>query len=56
MTIEPPDRQPISATVKVIWRGETPDPAMGVRFVEISDDDLQFISKAVSDYKERAIS
>jgi pSer/pThr/pTyr-binding forkhead associated (FHA) protein len=53
MTIEPPNRPPIKTTVEVVWKAAISHLGMGVRFVKISDDDLQFIDDAVSGRKDK---
>jgi predicted methyltransferase len=49
LTIRPPDSPPIEITAEVMWAGKVLALGMGVRFVEISDKDLQFISRTVSE-------
>ena len=55
MTIQAPNREPINVGAEVVWVDIplTPDKeqvpiGMGVRFTDISDDVLQFISNVVS--------
>jgi pSer/pThr/pTyr-binding forkhead associated (FHA) protein len=50
LAIEAPNRSAIEATVEVAWKAETSHLGMGVRFIEISDNDLQFISRKVLDH------
>lgn len=45
MTIEPPHRAPLKITAKVVWASTDLALGMGVRFVEISEKDRQFLSK-----------
>ncbi len=48
LTIKPPDGSPLRITAKVVWAGKVLALGMGVRFVEISEKDRQFISETVS--------
>ena len=48
LTIQPPTGSPITLTAKVIWAGKVLALGMGVHFVEMSDQDRQFISDTVS--------
>ena len=48
LTIMPPNSSPIEITAEVVWAGKVLALGMGVRFVEISDQDRQFILKIVS--------
>ncbi|UCG11420.1 MAG: PilZ domain-containing protein [Deltaproteobacteria bacterium] len=57
--ITPPDRLPLEASVEVVWidmqtaSDETTVPnGMGVRFVEISEEDRQYLLDLVFDLKE----
>jgi hypothetical protein len=49
LTISPPDASPIKITAEVVWAGKVLALGMGVRFVEISDQDRQFISEEISE-------
>ena len=48
LTIQPPTGSPLTITAKVIWAGKVLALGVGVHFVEMSDQDRQFISDAVS--------
>jgi hypothetical protein len=55
MTIQAPNREPLHVGAEVVWIDIplTPDKeqvpiGMGVRFIDVSVDDLQFISNVVS--------
>ena len=48
LTIRPPESSPLKVIAEVIWAGKVLALGMGVRFVEMSDEDRQFISDAVS--------
>jgi len=48
LTIRPPESAVLKITAEVIWAGKVLALGMGVRFVEMSDEDRQFISDAVS--------
>jgi uncharacterized protein (TIGR02266 family) len=48
LTIRPPESSPLKVTAEVIWAGKVLALGMGVRFVEMSDEDRQFISDAIS--------
>jgi hypothetical protein len=52
MSISPPDRPPFQAIVEVMWTGKVIKLGMGVRFKEISDEDREYISKAVLNHLE----
>jgi Tfp pilus assembly protein PilZ len=47
LTIRPPESSPLKVIAEVIWAGKVLALGMGVRFVEMSDEDRQFISDAV---------
>ena len=49
LTITPPDSSPIEITAEVVWAGKVLALGMGVRFIEISDQDRQFIFETVSE-------
>ena len=49
LTIRPPGSSPLEISAEVIWAGKVLALGMGVRFVEISEKDHQFISKLVSE-------
>lgn len=49
LEIRPPDTSALKITAEVIWTGKVLALGMGVRFVEISDQDCQFISEIVSE-------
>ena len=48
LTIQPPDTSALKVVAEVIWAGKVLALGMGVRFVEISDEDRRFISDTVS--------
>ncbi len=47
ITIRPPGSSPITISAEVVWAGKVLALGMGVRFIEISESDRQFISSAV---------
>ena len=47
LTIKPPDRQSLEIRAEVVWTGNTFPPGMGVRFLEISENDCQFLCNVV---------
>ena len=49
LTIKPPDSPVLSITAEVIWTGKVLELGMGVKFVEISDEDHQYIDRTVSE-------
>ena len=48
LTIRPPGYSALKIRAEVIWAGKVLALGMGVRFLEMSDKDRQFISDAVS--------
>jgi hypothetical protein len=50
LTLEPPQHTPISTTAKVVWKSLVFQDGLGICFVEISDEDRQFIFDVVSDH------
>ena len=48
LTIRPPDGSAFKIIAEVIWAGKVLALGMGVRFLEIADEDRQFISDTVS--------
>jgi hypothetical protein len=48
LTIRPPESSVLKVIAEVVWAGKVLSLGMGVRFVEMSDEDRQFISDAVS--------
>ena len=48
LTIRPPESSALTVIAEVIWASKVLALGMGVRFVEMSDEDRQFISDAVS--------
>ena len=48
LTIQPPTGSPLTITAEVIWAGKILALGVGVHFIEMSDQDRQFISDAVS--------
>ena len=50
LTIKPPDRQSLEIRAEVVWTGKTFPPGMGVRFLEISENDYQFLYNVVLDH------
>jgi hypothetical protein len=48
LTIRPPESSALEVIAEVIWAGKVLALGMGVRFVEMSDEDRQFISDTVS--------
>jgi c-di-GMP-binding flagellar brake protein YcgR len=59
LTINPPNHQAITVTAEIIWsnfnvpESEVRNRGMGVRFLEISDEDRQFISQVVADHQQK---
>lgn len=49
LTLKPPTGSSLEITAEVVWAGKVLALGMGVRFVEISDEDRQFIEKTISD-------
>ena len=49
LTLKPPSGPSLEITAEVVWAGKVLALGMGVRFVEISDEDRQFIAKTISD-------
>ena len=50
LTIKPPDRSDLKITALVVWAAKVLPLGMGVRFVEISEQDSQYILSAVSNH------
>ena len=50
VTIEPPYRPPFDISAEVVWTGKVAPPGMGVRFLEISENDYQFLYNVVLDH------
>lgn len=50
LTIKPPDRPSLQITAEVLWEGKLVPSGIGVRFVEISEDDCQFLYNVVSSH------
>jgi hypothetical protein len=50
IAIKPPNRSDFKVTALVVWAAKVMPLGMGVRFVEISEEDSQFICNAVSDH------
>jgi tetratricopeptide (TPR) repeat protein len=50
LLIKPPDRQSLEIRAEVVWTGNTFPPGMGVRFLEISENDCRFLHDVVSDH------
>ena len=48
LTLRPPIGPSLEITAEVVWAGKVLALGIGVRFVEISDKDRQFIADAVS--------
>jgi c-di-GMP-binding flagellar brake protein YcgR len=48
LTIRPPEASAFKIIAEVIWAGKVLALGMGVRFLEISDEDRQFIADIVS--------
>ena len=48
LTIRPPESAALEIIAEVMWAGKVLALGMGVRFVEMSDEDRQFILDAVS--------
>ena len=48
LKIRPPESSELKVIAEVIWAGKVLALGMGVRFVEMSDEDRQFISDTVS--------
>jgi hypothetical protein len=48
LTIRPPEGSAFKIIAEVIWAGKVLALGMGVRFLEISDEDSQFIADSVS--------
>ena len=57
LTTNPPNYQPLTVTAEVVWsnfsvpESDVINRGMGVRFLEISDEDRQFISETVADHQ-----
>jgi uncharacterized protein (TIGR02266 family) len=57
LTTNPPNNQPLTVTSEVVWsnfsvpESEVINRGMAVRFLEISDEDRQFISEIVADHQ-----
>ena len=49
LTLKPPFGSSLEITAEVVWAGKVLALGMGVRFLEMSDKDRQFIADAVSD-------
>jgi len=49
LTLQPPTGSSLEITAEVVWAGKVLALGMGVRFVEMSDEDRQFIAKTISD-------
>ena len=47
LIIRPPESSALMITAEVIWTGKVLALGMGVRFVEITDEDRRFISQTV---------
>jgi hypothetical protein len=50
LTIKPPDRPSLQITAEVLWKDKVVPLGMGVRFVEISENDCQFLYNVVSNH------
>jgi len=50
LTIEPPDRPSLEISAEVVWTGRIFPTGMGVRFLEISENDCQFLYNVVLDH------
>ena len=50
LTIEPPDRPSLEISAEVVWTEKAFPPGMGVRFLEISENDCQFLYNVVLDH------
>ena len=50
LTIKLPDGQSLEIRAEVVWTGETFPPGIGVRFLEISENDCQFLHDVVLDH------
>ena len=50
LIIKPPDRPSLQITAEVLWKGKVVPPGIGVGFVEISEDDCQFLYNVVSNH------
>ena len=50
LIIRPPERSGLMITAEVIWTGKVLALGMGVRFIEISAEDREFISRIVEDH------
>ena len=50
ITIKPPNRSDLKITALIVWAAKVLPLGMGVRFVEISEEDSQFIFDAVSEH------
>ena len=49
LTLQPPSGSSLEITAEVVWAGKVLALGMGVRFVEISEEDRQYIEKTISD-------
>jgi hypothetical protein len=54
LTIESPGGQSLEIGAQVIWKGNAFPPGMGVRFLEISENDCQFLYNVVLDHLKAA--
>jgi hypothetical protein len=50
LTIKPPDWPSLQITAEVLWKDKVVPLGMGVRFVEISENDCQFLYNVVSNH------
>ncbi len=50
LTIEPPYRPSLQITAEVIWTRSASPEGMGVRFLEISENDCHFLNNIVLDH------
>ena len=50
ITVQPPHRPPLRISAEVTWAGEILPLGMGVRFLEISEEDKDLIDTEVQDH------
>jgi hypothetical protein len=50
ITVQPPNRAPVRISAEVTWAGEILPLGMGVRFLEISEEDKDLIDTEVQDH------
>ena len=59
LNISPPDHQAVRVNAEVVWsnfsvpEGEVVNRGMGVRFIEVSNEDRQFIARTIADHNQK---